>query len=367
VRAAALAATLAACTLASAAHAADGRRVTVALFGDSVAEANHLRSPQRDGPAARLASELVGRGYERGATGLIPAMPARMAFNKVAHSDASKAVPGGWAAIGYGALPGLAGPSGYSAYTESPGATAKAPVDGTQLQVLYEAGSAPFSVSAGTQSWTIDPATQPSGPASTWLELPAGTRQVTVHGPLQPGPLVFDGLVVHRPVTHGRVQVEVQNLAHAGHGPGKDLDDRTVAAIRAQAYDVSILFWSPFLEVLADPRPGRPVPADVLDPLLARARLARESGSCLIVGAYPLPVARRVVGRIRAAERWVAQQSGCTYTGALRRLWNARTAERRGYVILDRIHPTARGYRKIAHALAPSLARLVATSAAAAR
>jgi hypothetical protein len=366
---AALATALAACILASPAHAAAGRRVTVALFGDSSAEAYHLAHPQRDGLAPQLADELVRRGYERGAIGLIPAMPRRFKFNAVSRSDVQRPAPGGWAAIGTGALPGVAGPSGYVAYTESPGATATAPVDGTQLQVLYEAVSfsPPFTVTAGTASWTIDPSMQPAGPASTWLELPPGTRQVTVHGPLTPGPFAFDGLVVHRPPTPDRVQIEVQNLAHAGHGPGKDLNPRTVAAVRSQAYDVSVLFWSPALEVLGDPRPGRPLPPSLLDPLLARARMARESGQCLIVGAYPLPVAGRVVRRVRAAERRVAGQAGCAYTSALDRLWNQRAAIRRHNVVLDGIHPTARGYAKIARALAPSLARLVATSAAAAR
>src|SRR5215207_2952087 len=217
VRAAAIAATLAAC-MPAAANGADGRRVTVALFGDSTAEGYHLRHPQRDSLAPRLADELVRRGYERGATGLIPAMPRRFKFNAVAHTDVPTPAPGGWTAIGAGALPGVAGPSGYTAYTESPGATATAAVDGSLVDVLYEAASfvPPFTVTAGAASWTIDPSLQPAGPASTTLELPRGTRWVTVHGPVTPGPFVFEGLVAHRPVTPGRVQVEVHNLAHSG-------------------------------------------------------------------------------------------------------------------------------------------------------
>jgi lysophospholipase L1-like esterase len=357
VRVLALAAALAA-ALASPAAATSGR-VSVAIFGDSTSEGYHLAHPQRDGLAARLGDELVRRGYERGATGLIPAMPRRFAFNAVNRFDARHAPRGGWLASGYGWGPGAAGPSGYSAYTTFTRASARTRVDGRQLQVLYEAApfAPPFTLTAGAASWTIDPAAQPAGPASTWLELPPGASSITVHGPQRPGPLAFDGVVVHRPPAPGRVQVEVQNLAHAGHGPGEDLNPNVIAELRAQAYDVSVFFWAPLAEIF-DPRPG-PIQSSYVTSLLARARLAREHGSCLIVGAYPVPAPRFMVARVRAADRAVAAQAGCAYTSALAHLWNARTAIRRGWVILDGVHPTARGYRRIAHALAPALTRLV--------
>lgn len=338
-------------------------RVTVALFGDSTSEGYHLAHPLRDGLAPRLADELVRRGYARGAAGLVPAMPQRFRFNAVNGFDAHRAPPGGWLASGFGWGPGAAGPSGYAAYTTSPGATARTTVDGTRLQVLYEAApfAPPFTIGAGAARWTIDPAAAPAGPASTWIDLPAGTRAITVRGPQPAGPMAFDGVVVHRPPSPGRTQVEVQNLAHAGHGPGEDLNPRTVAELRAQAYDVSILFWAPLAEIF-DPRRG-PIQSSYVQALLARARLARASGSCLIVGAYPLPTPGWMVARVRAADRAVAGQAGCAYTSALAHLWDARTAIRRGWVILDGVHPTPRGYRRIARALAPAVARLVASAA----
>ena len=340
-------------------------RVTVGLFGDSTSEGYHLAHPQRDGLAAQLADQLVRRGYTRGAMGLIPAMPQRFRFNAVNRFDAKRAPAGGWLASGYGWGPGAAGPSGYSAYTTSPGASARAAVDGTQLQVLYEAApfAPPFTLDGDGTSWTIDPSAQPAGPASTWLDLPPGTRSITVHGPQRPGPMAFDGVVVHRPPAPGRTQVEVQNLAHAGHGPGDDLNPRTIAELRAQAYDVSIFFWAPLAEIF-DPHAG-PIQSSYVRALAARAQIARASGSCLIVGAYPLPAPRYMVRRVRAAERAVARQSGCTYTAALAHLWNARTAVRRGWVIVDGVHPTPKGYRRIAKALAPALERPVSAAAAA--
>src|SRR5437764_12665172 len=118
VRASALLAAAALMVLVPAAQGATGR-VTVALFGDSTSEGYHLAHPQRDGLAARLSAELARRGYERGATGLIPAMPQRFAFNAASGFDKRHAPRDGWLVSGYGWGPGAAGPSGYSAYTTS--------------------------------------------------------------------------------------------------------------------------------------------------------------------------------------------------------------------------------------------------------
>src|SRR5213080_4879219 len=110
MRAAALLVALAYVVLVPAAQGATGR-VTVALFGDSTSEGYHLAHPQRDGLAARLSAELARRGYERGATGLIPAMPQRFAFNAFNAFDGKLAPPGGWLISGYGWGSGAAGPS----------------------------------------------------------------------------------------------------------------------------------------------------------------------------------------------------------------------------------------------------------------
>src|SRR5437763_10331385 len=95
MRAAALLVALAYVVLVPAAQGAAGR-VTVALFGDSTSEGYHLAHPQRDGLAARLSAELARRGYEGGATGLIPAMPQRFAFNAANGFDKRRAPHDGW-------------------------------------------------------------------------------------------------------------------------------------------------------------------------------------------------------------------------------------------------------------------------------
>ena len=79
----------------------------------------------------------------------------------------------------------------------------------------------------------------------------------------------------------------------------------------------------------------------------------------MIADTTPIPVAHSVAERFSAINRRVAADAGCTYTGALSRLWtDPETAFERGLTQVDDVHPTPGSYRRMSEALAPLLRRL---------
>ncbi len=61
---------------------------------------------------------------------------------------------------------------------------------------------------------------------------------------------------------------------------------------------------------------------------------------------------------VSGLDRLVARRAGCVYTTVLTRLWGGwSAAENRGLLLVDGVHPSARGYTLIAQALAPLIAR----------
>jgi hypothetical protein len=306
-----------------------------------------------------LGDALARLGFARGGVGLVPASPFRWQFNRSAIRGAGEQPADGWLLIGHGTLPGLDGPSGYSAIATSPQATATAALSDPQVAILYTTApdTGTFTVSNGAREWTIDPR-RPGAPqqAQTWLTLPPGVNRLTVRGP-SAGVLSFDGAIGRRPRLPHRVQVEVENLGHAGKLPDGDFTPRVQQALLAQHYDISIFLWAYIDELVTSPAE----PARYRRTLSARAALARRAGgACLIADPTPLPVSPRLAARFAALDRRIARASGCTYTAALTQLWrNPDAASNKGLVQADGIHPTAAGYRLIAGALAPVVARIV--------
>jgi hypothetical protein len=336
-----------------------GTRVTVALFGDSVTESILLPNYLRDGLAPQLARDEAARGFEPGGAGLIPAAPYRWHFNAWVAAGTGTPHANGWVTIGYGLTPGYDGPSAYSALATSPLASATVAVSDPDVEVLYTSTNlhCSFEVSSAGQNWTID--TYVAGPPSdtqTPIELPAGRHVLTVHGP-SCGVLSFNGVVAQRPVPPGRVQVEVDNLGHSGKPPWRDFAPRVQQSLIEQRYSISAFLWGYIGELLGN----KTLSAPYLHDMTARARIAREHhGACLLIQPAPIAVPRSAVTLVSHLDQSIARRAGCRYTTVLAHLWpDAAVGERRGLLFVDGIHPTAAGYKLIAHALAPVVARMV--------
>jgi hypothetical protein len=367
VVAVAVAVAVAAAGLAAAAPVAGGkvgRRITVAVYGDSVVEAYTIPGYLRHGfvPALGAAVARAG-GFEPGGAGLIPMTPFRWRFNRYTVFGGERPAAGGWVLAGY-ASHSLDGPSGYSALATSPQASATAPIDAPDVAVLFTkfAGAGRFTVTAGASSWTIDAgSTGPPAPTEAWLTMPAGARTITVHGP-SGGSLVLDGVISRRPVTAGRVQLEMENLGHMGHTLSDDSEPRIAASLTAQRFDVSVFAADYIYQYSAQydaPHRTRHE-ADYVGALRAHAgRVRAYGGLCLIADSSPVPLGATVLAQFAAIDRREARSLGCAYTSALGRLWNPATAVREGLTLIDGSHPTGAGYARIAAALTPAVLRLV--------
>jgi len=351
--------------LAAPAPAYIGQRVTLAVFGDSVAEGYTLPGHERHALVPQLRDALEARGFERGGAGLIPLVPMRWSLGDWVTQTERPSGPAAWRLVGVGGLPALDGPSGYSAVARSPAARASVSVEDPEVILLYTTATTEsvFTVTAGSRVWQVDAyAPGPPRPAQVRLLLPEDARTVVVRGP-RAGRLTLAGAVGRRSPSPGRVQVEVSNLAHAGRFPQYDSAPRVLRAVAEQRYDITLFMWSYNSELATPVRPRRRDAAALYEPaLLRRARLARENGGlCLIADSTPVPVHASIRARFVAIHRRVARRAGCVHTSVLAGLWaDARSSHRRGLAQRDRVHPTSGSYRRMARALAPVLERMIA-------
>ncbi len=342
-----------------AAAAKVGPRVTIGVFGDSVVEGYTIPHFLEDSLVPQLRAGLVRAGFESSGGGLIPASVFRWKFNEYTVAGTPEVPrPDAWVLSGFSAkFPGPDGPSGYSAIALSPSVTATAPIDGPYVGVLFTkfVGSGVFSVTAGGQNFPIDAgSTGPPTPTTVWITVPPGTRSITVNGP-STGSVIFDGVIVRGPVRAGHIGVEVENLGHMGHRLSQDSSPRILASLVQQRFDISVFLSAYIWEFANSGTKGYAAE------LRSRIRVSRSYGGlCVVADPSPLPPELgSIIGRFQAVDRQVAKEEGCVYFGGLAHLWNAATAVRAGLTLIDGVHPRAPGYRLMADALVPELAKLI--------
>lgn len=354
----------------AAAAAGTGKRVTIAVTGDSVVESSLTAGGATRGLAPQVADAFARRGFARGGQGFVATMLPQWSFSRVVAPTHGPPPRGTWALFGYGQPPFADGMSGYSALAAPTGATASVRVSGPDVGVLYTSTptSTPFTVAVAGRTFRLDARAAGRPHASVkWIRLPAaGRRTLTIRGPSR-GALTLGGVIDRRPVPAGRIQVETHNLGHVRQLPQEALAPRIVGAVAAQRFDVTVFLWSYVSEIVSDPAaPPSRMSAGYERSLLSRARLARRhGGACVVADTTPIPVARAVALQYSAIHARVARAAGCTHTKVLVHLWKdwAHSWER-GETLIDRIHPTLSGYQSMAEALEPVLEPLVSAAAA---
>ena len=344
--------------------AAPGQRVSIAVVGDSIVESFLPSGLIRRGLNEQLQSALAARGFRSGGAGLQAVSPFRWKFDDWATELEGPLSPSRWLIAGAGGLPAPDGPSGYSAIAIAPQRTARLDVSDPLVAILYTttSRSSPFTVRAGTRTWTIDAfAAGTPRPAQAWLELPAGARRVTVSGPAR-GQLILSGAVERAPLPASGIQVEVSNLGHAGRPPFPPIGPRALRSFTQQRYDIVLFLWSFVAEAITQgvPNPDA-VTREYERTLVARARAARAGGSvCAIADGAPTLVRAALHAQFQRIHQRISRATGCHWIRALRGVWKSSEAARRAHLVTaDGAHPTVAGYRRYAQLLAPALAPLI--------
>lgn len=323
--------------------------IKVGLFGDSIAEGDHVPDALHNAMPGQLRDALRRAGAKLGGRGLVAAMPRRMTWT------------GNWQYLGFLFDP-LApfGASGYSAVTDDPTATATLEVSSRRVAVFYVRSSSGgvFSVSAGRRTWTIDGKGPSSGAAHQWIDLPAGVREVVVHGPSS-GRLRFTGILDRSVPKPGETRVELSNLAHGARWAEQDFGPYQRQAVSALGLDLTVLMYGGNEGLGIDRSGDQSIAERFQRGLVTRGRFAvRNGGACLVIPPGRAGITTRTRHLLARAAKAAAKAAGCTYAPVLANLrpidqWNTVSE------YSDGIHPTARGYRVYANAVAPEVLRVL--------
>jgi len=341
------------------------RRVKVALVGDSVVEGSG--APRGD-LATWVRWELRRLGVAVGADGYV-----------AAHTSTFTTAPDGalssfpwtysptWALDGLGlGLPSAFGANGRMSETSDPAAIATAQLAGDRFAVLFahapDAGRFTFSVDDRTV--TVDArSTHIDGSGIRSVSAPEATPSkhlVTIGGP-QGGTLRFTGVVASMAVAPGTDQVEVSGVGQACACATDPLPRTRAEALALLRPDITLLMLGLNGEGQFLATGDRHIETEFVAGLERRERIAkRHRGICVVVPHAPdprPPDAQRLFARLA---RKAAKARGCAFAPVLDRLWDGGGSARLG-LTSDGIHPTPRGYRRMAGRLARlilSVARL---------
>jgi lysophospholipase L1-like esterase len=178
-----------------------------------------------------------------------------------------------------------------------------------------------------------------------------------VHGPSR-GRLRFTG-ILDRLIPTKQRRLEVSNLAHGARWAEQDFGPLQRQAVAALGLDLTILMFGGNEGLGIDRSGDTSIAARYLRGLEARGRFARRrGGACLVIPPGRSGITTKTRHLLGRTAKVAAEDVGCTYAPVLDDIkpidqWNSPSP------FSDGTHPTARGYRLYANAVAPEVLKVL--------
>lgn len=352
---------LASCSLAWFAAASRAAPLSVVLAGDSIVEGCEHRLPGHTGGlAAAVRRALRAHGLQADGRGYIPAHDARNSTAEFPRSYWPLEYAGTWSFEGtFGAAPSPFAPDGFSSSAAGSDSVLSATLSADRVGLLY--GIAP---DAGRFTLALDDRRQrvnARGPSQAtgvkWLPAPDALDRLRV-SEIAGGVARVAGVIARR--EHD--DVEVNQVGRSGAQAADGLSAPNRQALAALQPGLTVLMFGTNEEGMALGGDVAEAEQRLTRGIVRRARLARRSGSCVVVPHAPNNRPGPLQARLSRAAARAARAGGCDFRPVLSRVWGAGDDSIRRGLTADGVHPTAAGDELMGRQIARLIRRQLATS-----
>jgi lysophospholipase L1-like esterase len=327
------------------------RRSTVAIVGDSIVESGQVPSPDEHGLAAALRVEVARRHVDPGASGFVAAHPTEL--GPVLEPQAGR---GDWRYRGpwqwLSRYPKKRAPVVSLATSPASSASTIARRADTAT-LLYYAGPTlgSFAFAAGPTTKVLHSHAGRYRLRRRTIRLHhRGNQTVNVH-PVS-GDLGLVGVFLRRAPRADRRQVEFTSMGISGQTAAGATIPSFAAGLATLRPDVTIILLGTNDGIRFAATGDRHGLTAMRDGLVARGRVARTTGRCVMVPPAHGRFAAPVYAALRDEVRRAARAAHCDVADALSILDHVHG------LTVDGIHPTSAGYARIARKLAPEVLAL---------
>jgi lysophospholipase L1-like esterase len=352
---------LASCSLAWFAAVTRAAPLRVVLAGDSIVEGCEQRLPGHTGGlAAAVRRALRAHGLRADGRGYIPAHDARSSTAEFPRSYWPLEYAGTWSFEGtFGAAPSSFAPDGFSSSATGGDGVLSATLSADRVGLLY--GIAPdagrFTIALDDRRERVN--ARGSSPATgvKWLPAPDALDRLRI-SEIAGGVARVAGVIARR--EHD--DVEVNQVGRSGAQAADALSAPNRQALAALAPGLTVLMFGTNEEGMALGGDVAEAEQRLTRGIVRRARLARRSGSCVVVPHAPNNRPGALQARLSRAAARAARAGGCDFRPVLRGVWRVGDDSIRRGLTADGVHPTAAGYELVGKQIAGLIRRQLATT-----